>query len=191
MVETLVAIFILLISVTGPLAVAQSGLRSAYISRDQVLAAYIAQDAIEAIKNKRDDAEKEFRYTKGVQPSIWLATILGVCDDTSTSQDGCSIDTTNNDIDVLSCGFDHEVSSEPGCNSNYPLKIDGNGFFGFDGSENSKYYRLIKIKEIRPKVEATIDVEVGWTRVDGSVGLINVREHIFNSGRIGLTTSGI
>jgi Tfp pilus assembly protein PilV len=53
-VETLVAIFILLITTTGPLSFAQSSLKSSFQARDQITAFYLAQDAIETIKNIRD-----------------------------------------------------------------------------------------------------------------------------------------
>jgi prepilin-type N-terminal cleavage/methylation domain-containing protein len=51
LIETLVAIFILVLATTGPLSFAQSGLRASFVARDQVVAFYLAQDAIETIKN--------------------------------------------------------------------------------------------------------------------------------------------
>lgn len=54
-VETLVAIAILMISIAGPLVVATKGLMSALVSKDQMIASYLAQDTMETIKNIRDN----------------------------------------------------------------------------------------------------------------------------------------
>ena len=55
LIETLVAITILMISIVGPLTIASKGLIAAVGSRDQVIASYLAQDAMEYIKNVRDN----------------------------------------------------------------------------------------------------------------------------------------
>lgn len=52
--ETLVAIAILIIAITGPLAIVAQSLRSSYFSRDQITAYYLAQEAIEYVRNTRD-----------------------------------------------------------------------------------------------------------------------------------------
>ncbi len=54
LIETLIAISILTIALTGPLAIIASSLRSSYFARDQITAYYLAQEAIEYIRNKRD-----------------------------------------------------------------------------------------------------------------------------------------
>jgi hypothetical protein len=50
-----VAISILLFSISAPLTIASRGLASSYFARDQVTAFYLAQDAIEYIRNTRDN----------------------------------------------------------------------------------------------------------------------------------------
>lgn len=54
-VETLVAITILMISIAGPLTIAQKSLTAANQAKDQVTASYLAQDLMEYIKNARDN----------------------------------------------------------------------------------------------------------------------------------------
>jgi hypothetical protein len=49
LIETLVAIAIIMLSVAGPLIIAQKGISSAIYARDQITAAYLAQDAVEYI----------------------------------------------------------------------------------------------------------------------------------------------
>ena len=58
LIETLVAITILMISVVGPLTIASKGVTAAATSKDQVIASYLGQDAMEYIKNVRDSALK-------------------------------------------------------------------------------------------------------------------------------------
>lgn len=55
LVETLVAISILMLSVTGPLYFATESLKAATYARDQITAFYLAQDAFEQIRKIRDD----------------------------------------------------------------------------------------------------------------------------------------
>ncbi len=54
-IETLVAITILMISIAGPLTIAQKSLMAAIYAKDQVTASYLAQDLMEDIKNNRDN----------------------------------------------------------------------------------------------------------------------------------------
>lgn len=55
LVETLVAIAVLMIAVAGPLSIANRALTSALYSRDQSIASNLAQESMEIIKNIRDN----------------------------------------------------------------------------------------------------------------------------------------
>jgi len=55
LIETLVAITILMISIVGPLTIAQKSLTAATIAKDQVIASFLAQELMEQIKNDRDN----------------------------------------------------------------------------------------------------------------------------------------
>lgn len=54
LVETLVAISILSIAVVAPMSLVSQGLISAFYARDQVIAYFLAQEAIESVRNVRD-----------------------------------------------------------------------------------------------------------------------------------------
>ena len=54
-VETLVAITVLMIAISGPLVVASKGLFGATLSKNQMIASYLAQESMEVVKNKRDN----------------------------------------------------------------------------------------------------------------------------------------
>ena len=72
LVETLVAISILVIALTGPLAIIAQSLKSSYFSRDEITAAYLAQEPIEFIRNMRDQntlrASNSTTWLKGEIP---------------------------------------------------------------------------------------------------------------------------
>ena len=55
LVETFVAITLLLVSVAGPLFIAEQGLRGAQGARDQTIATFLAMEAIEYTRNVRDE----------------------------------------------------------------------------------------------------------------------------------------
>lgn len=62
-VETLVAVTILMISIAGPLTVANKGLLAAVNAKDQMIASYLAQDAMEYVKNAK--------YLKVANGLVW------------------------------------------------------------------------------------------------------------------------
>lgn len=78
LIETLVAITILMISIVGPLTIAQKSLMAATLAKDQVIASFLAQEVIEKIKNDRDLHLRSGNEIDGT----WLAAFnsdLGNC----------------------------------------------------------------------------------------------------------------
>lgn|SRR5574343_620778 len=57
-VETLVAITILMVAIAGPLTIAQRGLTASIYARDQVTASFYAQEAMEDLKRQRGTSVK-------------------------------------------------------------------------------------------------------------------------------------
>lgn len=55
LVETLVAITLLLLVIVGPMSIASRGIQNAYYAGDQTTATFLAQEAIEHIQGLRDD----------------------------------------------------------------------------------------------------------------------------------------
>lgn len=60
-IETLVAIAVLMIAIAGPLVIASKGLTAALYSKDQMIASFLAQESMEVIKNIRDTEFKNGR----------------------------------------------------------------------------------------------------------------------------------
>jgi type II secretory pathway pseudopilin PulG len=71
-VETLVAIAVLMIAIAGPLVIASKGLTSAIYSKDQMIASFLAQESMEIIKNLRDSGI--------VDSGDWMSKFTGNCD---------------------------------------------------------------------------------------------------------------
>lgn len=55
LIEALVAISLLMIAISSPIMLAQKGLSSSILSRDQMIASFLVQDGIESVKNLRDE----------------------------------------------------------------------------------------------------------------------------------------
>ena len=55
LIETLVAISILMIAIAGPLVVANKSLTAALYAKDQMVASYLAQEGMERIRNMKDN----------------------------------------------------------------------------------------------------------------------------------------
>jgi prepilin-type N-terminal cleavage/methylation domain-containing protein len=69
LVETLVAITILLIVITGPLAISSSSAKSSSFSSEQVAAFFLAQEGVELVEKARDDLL--ITYFDGSRPTPW------------------------------------------------------------------------------------------------------------------------
>jgi len=108
LVETLVAIAILMIAIAGPLTVAEKGLSAAIYARDKLIGSYLAQDGMEAIKNivDTDQLNSATLNPQGnTNYSWWLSinenpnNLLSGCN----SSDYCYIDTTSNLPTITPC----------------------------------------------------------------------------------------
>lgn len=171
-IETLVAVFILVLSITGPMVFAQSGLRTAFLARDQITAFYLAQDAIETIKNMRDNNALQ-------NSNNWLDNILSVC--VVQAGELCTV-TINTILERNVIRPQLSVCSSVSCP---PLMTDDNGRFGYNltsrGASNSRFTRTVYLKEVVAGKQLEIVVEVKWkSNVGINESRIVVQENIFN-----------
>lgn len=136
LVETLVALSVLILAVTGPLTLASFAIRSSGYSQNQIIAFYLAQEALEYVKNKRDN--------NALKDEEWLGG-LGNCRGTS----GCTIDVPNNDI--------------KNCNPCQKLKYDSaTGFYNQSTGIDTPFTREVKLRDIVEGREAKITVIISW-----------------------------
>ncbi len=185
-IETLVAIAILLIATTGPMVFAQQSLRAANLARDQVTAFYLAQDAMEFVKHVRDENSLRFGDREA-----WLEGLENCEGAASDLNEGCQISTPewsggSTDNAVAPCGFVEGV-----CPLYEVPAGDGIGkFYGIfnQAGELSRFSRRVRIMTTEGGNDAMLETEevrvevlVTWRTlgIDGERQVL-VREHIYN-----------
>ena len=153
LVETLIAITVLISAIVGPMVIVQKSLSSANFSKDQITAFYLAQEAIEYIRNKRDE-----NTLSGLSWTNGLSDCIGK---------KCAVDAVN------------ETLSQ--CSDNCPnLLFDTtNSFYGYNPDwKNSKFNRSIEIKNVNSD-ELSVNVIISW-KSGVFMKNFSVRENIFN-----------
>ncbi len=160
--EALVAVSILMVAVAAPITIAQKGLSSAVYSKDQMIAAYLAQDAIEYLKNKRDEISINSDFD-------WLdLTLFSLC----LNESSCEIDTISNSSD-----FSNDISAY---SSGRYLKRDINGFYQYSSGDDTKFKREINIElqdvEENSNDKAVVTVNISWD----ADKILTVKTEIYN-----------
>lgn len=154
LIETLVAVSILLLSLAGPLSIAAQALQGAFFARDQVTAFYLAQEAVEYVRAVRDQ-----NY---LASNNWLTGVENCVDAT------CTVDFPN---------FSHAV-----CSGTCPAVLIGetSGLFNHAAGKESIYTRSFSIESVSgTNDEVVISVTISW-RTGTLMRSFEIREHIFN-----------
>jgi type II secretory pathway pseudopilin PulG len=183
LIETLIAVSILMIAIAGPLSLVQAGLFSSIHQRNQVTATFLAQEAIEYIKNIRDSNSYTNNsgtltdWLKGPDGSRLVnADNSGTC---GSNNNGCYIDPYGK----LGAGNTYIQSVSA---SNLPLRqySDGNGNFMYysygAGGVISPYTRKVTIAPVAgTSDEVTVSVTMGW-KDNSTPRTYTVSENIYN-----------
>lgn len=145
LIETLVAISVLMVAVSGAITLANQSLRSSSVSKDQITASYLAEEGMESVKNIRDS-----NFLRGAS-ALWLDG-LGPCN----SGNGCKIDSNDVNPTASACGG--------GC---VQMTYDpATGRYGHNTSwQNSAFIRKIEVKPAAGgnSQEMLVTVTVSWT----------------------------
>lgn len=188
LVESLLAITILMISVSAPMTMAWHGLLAAKLAEDKIIANYLAQDALEYIRNKRD-------YNKlSHTPNILDDNIFGECKITDPNgtndvpfddlgNKGCSISTLATVDGRSPSGIFSFVSHD-----NSRIKYhSGTGIYDHTiGGVASKFSRQVRIGYIAEPdsnnifSEAIVEVTVRWNNEAGITQKYKIRDHLLN-----------
>lgn len=159
------AISILMVAVAAPITIAQKGLSSAVFSKDQMIASYLAQDAIEFIKNRRDVS------TINNENFDWESFLTDFDDCLTTSPSGsCRIDTITVDGNI-----------EPHSASINLNRDNDNGFYQYSSGDPTKFNREIEMTKniIEGRVdEVLVTVTVSWGETDDKK--LEVKALIYN-----------
>jgi prepilin-type N-terminal cleavage/methylation domain-containing protein len=152
LVETLVAIAILMIAIAGPLTVAEKGLSAAIYARDKLIGSYLAQDGMEAIKNIVDTNEIYIGSTANSDVSdhwityggVDLANVSAGCNYNPITKIGniCTIDTVSNPNSFI---INHCLSaSDPSSCS--PLNLSPSGYVQGGTSPTTPFTRYFYVQ---------------------------------------------
>ena len=179
LIETLVAISIIMIGLTAAFSVAQMGISSSSFAKERITAFFLAQEALEAVRNMKDANLLEIN-TNPPGPN-WLEnmTRLGAsngpcgvpvgsetpaeCDyDLSTGLAGAGTDQflSCSDVRANNCNLKNSTYGAGANRAKYYGYYGSSG--GYAGGSNSKFTRKITINEIVPDVEARVTVTVTW-----------------------------
>ena len=163
LVETLVAVSVLVVAVAAPMTLAAKSLLTAFYAKDQITASYLAQEAIELVRNQRD--QNFIRILQGDSTAAWL-------DGITTTGSSFTIDARNGAMD--SCGGV--------CDNLYLNKVDGiYAYSTGSGWQKSRFVRTTTVDMVSGSNdnEAVIAVVVQW---NGSFGsrTFTLSEHIYN-----------
>lgn len=160
LVETLVAISILMTGLTAAFAVAQFGLSSSIAVKDRITAYFLAQEAIEVVRNIKDSnllAQNADAAGGGLPPYSpdWLEGISEPCFiPAGGSGEGCDYN-YDDDTPFIPC-------SGNSCN----LTVDSEGRYSHDGPSPSRFTRAIAIQRLpegpNGQEEAIVTVRVDW-----------------------------
>lgn len=173
LVETLVAVSILSLSILATFTAVQNGLHSSSVSRDEVTAFYLTQEAIEYIKNIRD--ENALNAISGGS-ATWLTGLSEVSGDPCYFGKVCMIDAPLKN--VMNCGSAAVTSSPP--NLCPVLRQDVlTGLLGYTPSwAATKFKREIQFVSVNSD-EVRVVVSISWTDKNQTKSF-QVNESLFN-----------
>ncbi len=184
LIESLIAIAILMIAIAGPLSISEKSLSTSYNSRDQMTATFLAEEAFESVKNIRDQVKlRNLLGDDWLQPFVAKDCICSLaennCDLNIANAKYCNIDATK--PDMLNGGILSPTSDGAATN---PLKIkkDGENFVAYDlqSADSSKFSRLINIYRTLDNLnEALVSVKVLWQSSTGPQN-VYLKSYIYN-----------
>lgn len=158
LVETLVAIAVLLLVLIGPMTAAQKGIRNAYFANEQIIAVFLAQEAIEAVRIIRDE--------DGLGAYDLLENSLPGADTWS------SIENIISRCDTDDCAYVKEdtqkyIDCDEGEANNCIVTISSlDGSYGHSGADDTQFTRKVRVVETvidgGEVVGAKFNVTVTW-----------------------------
>ena len=146
-IESLVAITVLVLAVTGSMTAVQTGISSYIYSKNQIIAFYLAQEAVEQIKNIRDENR--------LAGAHWLNGLAVSSSDPCYFGHACTVSPVESTIPTR-C---NAPGSCPVLRQNSSTK-----FYGYNGSWSSTVFRReIQLTSIAEN-EVAITVTVNWSK---------------------------
>jgi prepilin-type N-terminal cleavage/methylation domain-containing protein len=172
LIETLVAVFIMTVSITSLMTVVTSSLFAARYTRDKVTATYLAQEAIDYIRNDRDTTV--FLQQNLNNQEAWDLFTQKYSKCTDDPQNGCYLDVSNED----------EITVLPTCNlaednCNFYFNKDGtNSFYNYNNEGvKTSFKRKIVVNTTNEQMEA--QVIISWLN-GGTTRTVSLKTSLMN-----------
>ena len=170
LVETLVAVSVLIIAIVAPLEFVSRSVSYGRSANDETTSIYLAQEAIEAIRNERD----RFSLTPGAGWDAFLAS-LGSPSSSCFSSSGCIVDMANQFGAGGPLFIDACVVTCPQMTQNTSTKLYS---YGSGASwKTTPFTRTIKIIS-QTTNEIKISATVSWST--GGPNQFTTVEHLYN-----------
>ena len=190
--ETLIAISIILLAITGPVDIIAQALKASYFSRDEITAFYLAQEVIEYTRNQRDN--------NALDPTTvsidWLKNVGGLgCINLATTLEK---DKTKCDLEQTSAGVYQWVTCGYDCRTSHPMyKFSNSGVYGAPVAglgavptyfTREVYFTYVPLGTI-PETDASgatnnreimMTVRIYWDNSFGKGNTFSINERFFN-----------
>ncbi|MHB1316869.1 MAG: type IV pilus modification PilV family protein [Minisyncoccota bacterium] len=154
LVEVLVAISILSIAILATFTAVSNSMRATNFTEDQITAYYLADEAIEYIRNKRDSnsiKNIDSAASGGTYP--WLSGIAQVAGDPCFPGKVCYVDVPSNTITACSS----DASSCP-----FILYNSSFGLYGYSSGSSTPYKVSVTMDNLN-STEVSIIAQVSWS----------------------------
>lgn len=161
LIETIVAITVLITAIVGPFTLASQTLRAQGIAKNSLVAANLAQEGIELVRNRRSN--NILRNESAENPLDHWLDGMNSCGGTPSTAPGCRIDVFSvDDTDFASC------NASPGCQL-YRNNQTGVHSHVAVNATPSAFSRQIFVEQISADpAEAQITAIVSWRDQYGS-----------------------
>lgn len=161
LVETLVAITILMVSIVGPFYSVYKAVQATYISRDQLIATTLGQEGVEYVRNIRDS---NYIYNLA-HPGNTVSWMNGLAP--CQNANGCMVDATENTAPTTCSGA---------CN---PLYVSSTNLYTQQVTGTvTRFTRTVKITTVSA-TEVTVNVTITWYNLRIPY-TITITEHLYN-----------
>ena len=170
--ESIVAIFVLSLSISGAFSAVRQSLNQSILSKEEVKAFYLAQEVVEIIRNKRDTNQLA-RINDGT--TGWLDVITGNATDYCYFGKVCKIDISN--YDFVSLGSTYCGNSWDSC----PILRQNQDDFRYGYYADwvaTNFKREIMFESINAD-EVAVIVRITWTK-GITTKEFKIKTHLFN-----------
>ncbi len=154
--ETIIAITVVSLAVGGVFSAVRTGLVGSMVSKDETRAFFLAQEAIEILRQKRD-SNKLLAINTNTNVN-WLSGISeNASSDPCRANATCRVDGTNQALTYCGAAW----------NSCPFLLQDGNYRYGYASGNTTRYKREIQIEcsgACSSSNEARVTIRVSWTQ---------------------------